>query len=402
MTLTLNNFVGFETGGLEEASSLNNNPLVQSGVVRTGAFALQLGGSGLLKRFNVGLLGTDAGDKYIAGFAFRTTDKNPGSQNGPFTARDTNNIGIIGLRLKPNGDVHITDVSFNDVAMVTDPFTVNIWHYIELIWENTNAGSAELFIDGLSVASVASADFDTGLAISDYRLRGPGSTEGTYYFDDVYLYSGAADSDDRLGNNTEVLGAYQNTVEDALDQGDALEAGTWAITGDSPGVDDGTPAQYTSTPRDGHTICDEGARPGPSTAGEGTGIIKGGKWLHRLRRSSGGGTTHSIRYGHNGDTVLETVTLDTSYENFITIKDNTVAQVPTSSEDFAQGFKVDGPRSIECADMWAFLLHVDEALPPPPPGPSRNLANSRSHVQPQRAFVFNPREKAFTRGHAET
>ena len=64
---------------------------------------------------------------------------------------------------------------------------------------------------------------------------------------------------------------YQNTVEDATDQGDALANGTWALVSETP-LNEGTSndAQYVDTGNlTGSTICDEGTRAGPSGDGPG-------------------------------------------------------------------------------------------------------------------------------------
>lgn len=272
---------------------------------------------------------------------------------------------MIFLRLKTNGDLALLEEGQVEVGTAS-PFTVDTWHYIEMRWQNLASGAADVFVDGQSKISVTGKDFLVS-PLDAYRFSGSPTTNEDIAIDDFYCYSGGSGTGDFLGKDTEVLGTYQNTAEDATDQGDALEAGTWAITGDTPGVDDGTPAAYTSTAKDGHTICDEGTRSGPSTASEGTGTIKGGKWLHRLKRGNGGGTTHTSRYGHNGDVADETVAATTSLKNFFIVKDVSVAQVPTSSEDFAQGFKVAGAQDISCAEMWAFLLHIPSAGPDPIP-----------------------------------
>ncbi len=362
MALTLNNFVGFETGGLEEASSITDSPIIVTDPVRTGIYALSVSGVGA-ERFNISPFESvaDAGDDQIVGFAVLFPDSTPGVESGFFTAYEggTGGTQLFQLSLETDGDLRVDFIAGGSETVGT-PFADNKYFYIEIKWDHLDSGAFDLHINEVSKISVSGKDMSGGGTFDTYSLE---TNVMTALYDDFYCMSGATGTGDFLGKDAEVLGAYQNTAEDATDQGDALEAGTWAITGDTPGVDDGTPAQYTSTAKDGHTICDEGTRSGPNAAGEGTGTIKGGKWVHRLQRGNGGGTTHSSRYGHNGDTALATVALTASYKNFFIVKDDSVAQVPTSSEDFAQGFKVAGAQDMSCADIWAFLLHVSAGAP---------------------------------------
>lgn len=363
MALTLNNFCGFETDGLDEAISTTGSPNIQGTIVKNGDFALEFTSGG---RFDLPIItgGTsDGSGKYILGLHFRI-ETNPSPSLSNFVSANEDDGSTIWLIARAT-DGTFTLRDSNGASIGTFTASNGSWHLLEVIYDHSASGSIILHIDGSEEINASSKDLDSGSTISaddaDYRLY---DNNADSYFDNVYCYSGATDINDFLGVNVAIERTYQNTVEDATDQGTTLDQGTWAITGDTPLVEDGTPAGYTGAAEDGHTICDEGTRLGP-TGGPSLGTIKGAKWLHRLNRGAGSGTTHYKVYGHNGDvTNSDTVTLGTGYGNFFTVKDSSVAQVPTTSESFAQGFrKSSGGREIYCAEIWAFILHVAAAAP---------------------------------------
>ena len=111
--------------------------------------------------------------------------------------------------------------------------------YFELFWEHVDSGNWELFIDGTSVGSASSRDMDGGSAIATSGFFG--TNTGTFYYDDIYWLSGATAATDRLGGGASPNGGsgpevfmYQNTAEDATDQGDTLDDGTWALVSEIP------------------------------------------------------------------------------------------------------------------------------------------------------------------------
>lgn len=132
--------------------------------------------------------------------------------------------------------------------------------------------------------------------------------------------SGASSTSDFLGPRTEVLGTFQNTAENATDQGSTLDQGTWRVVGNTVPIDEaaGSQAGYTNAAAQaGYTICDEGRRDGPDLLITGTSV--GAKWIHRLRRGSGSGTVHRAVYGKNTATTNPVVTVDTALGNFFRI-----------------------------------------------------------------------------------
>jgi hypothetical protein len=383
MALTLGDFIGFETGGLQEMSrGTSGSPAAVTSPVRTDTYALELQTDDYVDLYPSQV--TSAGNDFILGFAVRFSAVSP-SANAVFLSAAEWSVGpVIRLQLRTDNKIGLIDNNDAEVGTSTLTVSADTWYYFELIWQNSASGTASLYVNDSLWISVSAQDFSEGTTFDEsngnYRFYGPTGESITVYIDDIYMYDGASGVSDRLGSDAEVLGAYQNTAEDATDQGDTLGDGTWADAGDTPGVDEaiGLAAGYTDSGAvQGYTICDEGTRPGPS--GDASGTIKGGKWLHRLMRGGGGPNDHYKIYGHNGDTQADAVTLGVAWENFFTILDASDSKVPSGSEYFAQGGgKSSGGREWYAADMWACLLHVAGAAEPFPPVPGRVHRERRS------------------------
>ncbi len=95
---------------------------------------------------------------------------------------------------------------------------------------------------------------------------------------------------------------------------------------------------------------------------DGDSNIRGAKWLHRLRRGTGGGATHSKCYGNDADSISSaSVSLDTDFANFITLS-TAATEAPLSTEHFAQGMHTSGARDIKGEEIWSLLLHVPDTI----------------------------------------
>lgn len=360
--MSLDNFIGFETGGLEEAVSITNSPSVQSVIVRTGSYALELAGNASVADYEIDVIAS--GNQVVHGFAVRFTDVAP-TNDVDFWQYGRGTNRAIRLRLKTTGDLKLVDSDNVEIATETTPFTADKWHYIEIFWySNPTTGQAIVDLDGVEIISVSTQNFedDTGVA-ADYFTGTDTATEDIY-FDDYYRITNANDGD-FLGPKVEVLGAYQNTVEDATDQGSALNNGTWADVGELPLVD-GTQADYEQTGAiEGFTICDEGNRAGP--AGDAPGTITGAKYIQRMARTNGSSpTTLDKSFGNNSDGVTAVdvaATLTAAFQNLFVVSE-AAGVVPTNSENFAMGMGQTGSggRDVLAHEMMAFLLHVQPAL----------------------------------------
>ncbi len=366
MALTLNNFTGFETQGAEEASAIGGTPTYPTTDVRSGGACLLLDGSSdsyTLPWVASGV--TDAGGDYIFGgavkFASLTEDI-----GGFIDIRDDLGGGLLRLRVGASGKIELSDNSATVVITSTNAVGTSAYHFIEVYFEfvGTNA-NAELFIDGVSEGTTSTGDFlASGTSVDILRCLHDGSNN--VRFDDIYILSGAASAADRFGDFS--VKTYQNTAEDATDQGDALADGTWALVSETPS-NSGTSndASYVDTGNlTGSTIMDEGDRAGPSGDSDVTGAtIKGAKFISNLKRTSGGGRDHKILYGNDSDWASTSqaatadlgLTVDYVIHEVLTVDTNLV---PTSSESFQQGFSKSATagQDIFCGDQWAMLGYV--------------------------------------------
>lgn len=379
MALTINQFVGFETGGLEEASSTAGSPdATEATVVRSGIRSLKLPHSGdsnyLVAPFDIV---ADAGDDYVFGFGFRSNDVSP-STNTEFIQIQEAGSNILGLILSTGGSLVLVDTNGNTSVTVFQPFTNNTWHYIEVYFQHLNSGSATVFIDNALRGSISVKDFSDGGTLDSFNFRQiSGNTSSDFFFDDFYFLSGATASSDRL-TPCEVFG-YQNdnataTADDGAVGADpgTLDTGNWDDSAETP-ANDTNNSNFSVTAADsGVAYADGGSRAGPSGDANinGDSNIKAWKGIWRADRTGGSGTTHTIYIGNDSDVTdgfdSTTVTLlSGTVSNFFLLSET---DPPLSTENFAQGFgKTSGGRDFDNREMWATLLHVPSSVLPFPP-----------------------------------
>ena len=203
MALTLNRFIGFETGGLEEAISTGGSPdATEATVVRSGIRSLLLPHSGTHQyKFNVFSTVADAGTDYVLGFAFRTDDITPAAKVKFLQVREGTNA-IVLLQLAIDGDLELLDDAESIIGTAATPFTNNTWHFIEIYFQHSTSAAVEVFVDGASVIGPLSAkDLSAGgtLDIVDFDQISSNDTSNLY-FDDFYFLSGATAASDRYGD----------------------------------------------------------------------------------------------------------------------------------------------------------------------------------------------------------
>lgn len=384
MALTINDMSGGELNGLQELSASSGSPTAPSTNPRTGTFHYRLDANESIT-FDPFVSVADAGTDYVVGFGVNLSDKTPAVNADFLRISEVTSIILI-LELQTNGDVLVQDVDNNTIRTINDPFTDGTYHYIEVYFQHADSATVEVFIDNVSQGSDSAKDLNATEAIDKVIFINQGSTGITVDIDDYYFESGATAATDRLSTSSagvEVLGVYQNTVEDATDQGDALANGTWALVGEVP-LNEGASndAQYVDTGNlTGSTICDSAdsnARPGPSGDAnvDGDSNIKAAKWIGRFKRGTGGGRTHNFYGGNDGaganhatwiasnDAKTLGMALTTGFVTFTMISEST--EVPSSTEDFQYGFSKDttAGQDIFCGDIWAMLLHVPTVSAP--------------------------------------
>lgn len=356
----LNNFTGFETQGLEEFLSSSGTPTWVAG--RSGGAAIRFNGSanidvGWFHNFTSGVNG---GDGHVLGFALKADDKDPSNASAQIVSfSDSTGIFLALAILQTSSNIEIRDATGSVIRTITDPLTTS-FKYFELYFEHSATGTVELFIDGVSQGEDINQDLtDGGTLTGSFRL-----TAGTgldFMYDDVYLISGATVASDRFGDFA--VKTYQNTAEDATDQGDALADGTWALVSETPG-NEGTSndAGYVDTGNlTGSTITDEGTRKGPNTDTDVTGAIKGAKYISNLKRTTGADRAQTILYGNSGDGVVATADLDLAVSYVIhEVLSQSGLIVPLASESFQMGFSKSATagQDVFCGDQWCMLGYV--------------------------------------------
>ncbi len=364
---------GYESGGPEFVSNAidANCTVVTTPTPYEGTYILQVVGSAATSaaRYNYDVsLGSNL--DHIIGFAFRFTAN-------PVTGLVTvilNNPGF-NIELNPSGQILLRNTTGTSS---TYQLSVDTWYYIEAFWSKRDSGTSYLYVDGVERISFT-GDADDGspnatLALMCEDIITSSDPTTTFFFDNVYVKEDVVLADliaDSSGSApfVKIAGVYHNTAEDATDQGDTLDAGTWADMSDVPAADDAADAGYTATAAaSGHQISDEGSRSGPSGDGI-TGTILGAAWAATMKRSGGGGTEHYLVYGHNGDVVTsaDLVLANNTWNSYVFISDVVVqsdTEVPTTSESAAIGLaKNSGGRDGLCQDHYCQLLIEPDVAP---------------------------------------
>ncbi len=239
MALTLNNFSGHETQGEEEGSVTSGSVSYSDTIFQHGTASLEIPDSTSVIQYPWVVNGaTDAGNDYIAGVWFYTSDVTPSSATAILTLNDSTG-GCVFVRLETDGTIVLLDTDSVEVdTTVSTPLSINTWYFFEIYFQKSSTGAAEVFLDNLSILSTASDDFDaTGaMATGNFELRNNATANVQLNFDAFYILSGASSAADRLGP-VEVFG-YQTASSDNT----GMANGTWAEAGDTPGVEeaDGT------------------------------------------------------------------------------------------------------------------------------------------------------------------
>lgn len=369
-------FVGFDTGGLEEATLTSGTPTVQSTVVRTGNGALQLAGNATAPSYMIDLFASVADplgtDRYVVGFALQLDDVTPSAVIRIFSARSVDDVGgdDISLQVETNGNLTLRNSSGSTQDTVTTPFTVDTWHYIELSWHRADPGIAVVTIDGTSHGA-NSSDFDNSfITFGGAELDG-GTGTATAYFDDFYLIGNAGGAADRLADifakaeeSTVEVHTYQNTKNSATpdDGGTVLNTGTWDLAGQTPLVNSaGNVAIYTgvgagAVDMDAANGSPEGPVNDPRIDGEDN--IYAVKGLWNMQRGGGGGSAHWGLLGNDVDDTTRSRDFDppASYGNFFMVSGADTI-VPLATEHLRIGFEGDGAQDFDTGDMWAMILH---------------------------------------------
>lgn len=376
MAFQINNFIGFESGGLEEIDQVSGAPTASTAQKRTGSYSMLLDDPDEGATINPFVIGSDQGGDYIVGFAFYLV--NSGTQY-LLEVQDSSNADHLRVAINSSTQLILIDANGSTVGTGSTTLSTGQWYYIELYYQQSATGNATLYLDtdggGTdSEISVTSQDFDTGTAGLDSYDFDTDTASVSIYIDDFYCASGATSGDDRLGNGAvvSVKGAYQKTDGTAVPQvtvggrSDNLTSGTFGNASEIV-FNDSNQAIYDGAPVGGGIRTNSGSRSGPASAI--TGTAKLAKWLLRAERGNGGATTHTFFFGkYNGSTdatLSASPSLGAAAANFEYGTDNTTYMPNSTSDYFVWGFLSDGPRDFETNDVACFLLHTESAGEPP-------------------------------------
>jgi len=368
MAKTFNFQASAESGGLEEVNDgqLGSPVASSANSYGTGTYAFRLINNENI-RFDPFADIADAGGDYIVSFPVSFDDVTPAAANRFFTLRETASI-FFELSLEMNGDVLVVDAAASTIRTIKSPFIAGVQHWIEVYIQHTATGTVEVFIDRKSMGADATQDLTDGGTFNRIQLENAASTGITTDFGFVALQSDVASAADRLSNFN--IKAYQSTDVGDTDVDDTLAAGTWALVSQTPGVDTaGNVAHYENTGNlSGSTNTDGGTRSGPTGDTDLTGAtFKLAKYVANLKRGSGGGRDHTIRYGNSVDGVTATgdLALSGSYTPR-TVASSAATVMPLSTESFQQGFakSATAGQDIFCADQWAMLGFVPAPFAP--------------------------------------
>ncbi len=363
---------GYESGGTDfiEGSIVTPNA-VETSPVYEGTYAMKIIGSAAGGSVTYNLDTSLAVDlDHIFGFAFRYNQA-PAVEVAILRSGSTL---ALNLRQNTSGEIFLESITGSSS---TYALSVDTWYYIEIFWAHRDSGTSYIYVDGVQRVSFTS-DFSAGASqnapqLSNQDVAFTTDPANTVWFDNFYVKENCVLADliaDSSGSApfVKIAGVYNNTAEDATDQGTTLDAGTWGDMSDVPAADDAADAGYTGGVSSGHQISDEGSRSGPSGDGI-TGTILGAAWASIMKRTGGGGTEHYAVYGHNGDVVTsaDLVLANNTWNNYVFVGDVVVqsdSHVPTTSESSAIGMaKNGGARDGYCQDHYCQLLIEPDVAP---------------------------------------
>jgi len=358
MALTLNNFWGAETGGLEETVASDANSDISSSEVNSGTYSYHAVGSSTID-FDPFESVADAGGGYVFGFWSKQTA-------GSITiAIRGGGSPIIAIQISTAlGQIRLWDANSSEVDAATADFSDG--GYVEVYFTTT---TAEVFIDGTSALSVTGEDFDNGSSPDLVRLA---FSDATNWIDDIYFMSGATSASDRLGG-CEVF-AYRSSLASATPDytkgsNGALNSGQWVDAQDLPFSESNVAIYSDTTARAGVAQTNDlgGAENAGGPSGDsnvdGDSNIVAMKGIWRMKRTGGSGAVHyglMVSSNYSPTDTDRTADFDptTSYVNYFDVRED---RIPGASNNGFIGFEKDNKgQDFNCSDMLFQILHVPE------------------------------------------
>lgn len=388
--VTLHEFVGFETGGIEEVGAIEQYSIDTSPAP---------GNSREQYVCSLGVLIGGGGASYVRSERWSMSSQSCVTVGAHiyFTGIDADadmDFLEIGINLAEDiflnvntadGDLRVKDENGTVVATYSDAFVDSTWYLIELKYrKHATAGDAEVRIDEVRVITMAgNKDFlgGSGGAIDELLIRGPTTSPSNsahvgvdvdnyyiYYDDGTFITTNAT----FLGDFT-VIGPYNDTNQtgQTADFGDPWNSGSWDNTHDVP-KNDSTVGEFTALGAfvEGGCTSNDGDNDGPSADSRVLGTIKGASWIARARKQTSSSQTWKLKYGAHTvaatDNTAKTgiLALTTSYQAYKVMVDSSDANCPTKSEWFQFGAEQletgFGKADFQLSEFWCFILHQEE------------------------------------------
>lgn len=371
MALTLNQFIGVETGGLEEFPTTAGTPTASTAQVRSGAFSVLINASGETVSFDPLQLVASGGTGTIIGFGVWPDSLDPIGDLPMVRFAESGGQVMTLFFQEPDATTIELRNQFNGVVdTFPNSLVAGQWNYVEFFFEHLDSASYELFVDGVSKGSGSGADFNRGGAFNNVTFSNTGDTTVITYYDDIYVLTGATAASDRLGDTLGVeVFKYQSAKASNVpdDGGGNLDVGNWGDSGETP-LNEANVAVYQNAGAgavDSNTA--DGSPEGPSGDSriDGDSNIKGIKGVWRMKRSGGGGSDHFGLLGNNVDGTTRSADFnpDMQFADFFFLSEAATI-VPLSTEFCRIGFETTGGQDFNCADMWAMILHVPDEVAP--------------------------------------
>ena len=174
-------FVGFETGDAGEMESIGSGSSIQTGTVRSGAYAIKQAGA---KSF-ITTLATATQQSYRAYFRFPTAL--PTATSILFLTGQNGGRRIWNLSLASSGKIILNSTTTSGLTTVTGTtvLSADTWYNIGVAYAASAGGAVNVSIDDVSEMATTHSNAATG-APNKLGLQGA-TTPNEYFFDDIRL-----------------------------------------------------------------------------------------------------------------------------------------------------------------------------------------------------------------------
>lgn len=362
MTVSLEDFDGFESGGMEGSQAIGTATDAVTSPAPVSSKETYVGRIPWKGTFSCQEV--TQGTKYITvGWYWRCTDASPATDNRVWSCEDGSGGGInFSVELETSGDLVLSN-AFTMISGVV----VDTWYRIEFKFNIDSSGEVQVWVDGTQVVdTTGNTDLRTNATI---QMKWENSIdEGNHYVSSYYVISddGAAitTNDTRL-NDFEILVWYDGNASTTSDwdTGDSLNGGTWANMAAVP-VNDSNTGHYALTTAGSSKeggVSTNATKAGPLGDTDIDGTLSGYKWIWRAKKSAAANIQFYGKWGltdsqdpdnDNTTTTSSFGNLTTSFQNFYFVTES------TSTADYGQiGFKGDqtlGFASRNCivSGMW--------------------------------------------------